>query len=189
MITNLVQTSHNSSKKLLILDRDGTLIENIPYLKDKSKIEFKKGVIRGLRDAQDHDFELIIASNQSGIGRKIVTIDEVDTINFAISQMLFEVGVNLNQFIYCPHLPDFGCLCRKPKNGMIEKIIEDKRIRRNSVFLIGDMISDAEAAAQSNIRSFIVNEQVQRIKHLPEGTIIVANFSLAVEKIIEISKN
>jgi D-glycero-D-manno-heptose 1,7-bisphosphate phosphatase len=186
VITNFVQTSQTSSKNLLILDRDGTLIENIPYLKDKSKIEFKKGVIKGLIKAQDNNFEFIIASNQSGIGRKLVTVEEVDTINFTISEMLLDSGVNLNQFIYCPHMPDFGCLCRKPKNGMIEKIIAIKRIDRNRAFLIGDMISDAEAAAQSNIRSFLVNEQGQTINNLPKKTIIVTNFSSAVEKIIEL---
>jgi histidinol phosphatase-like enzyme len=83
-------------------------------------------------------------------------------------------------------MPDFGCLCRKPKNGMIEKIIAIKRIDRNRAFLIGDMISDAEAAAQSNIRSFLVNEQGQTINNLPKKTIIVTNFSSAVEKIIEL---
>ena len=64
--------------KLIILDRDGTIIENVPYLKDKSKIKIKEGVVEGLSLAISNGFELVVASNQSGVGRKLLTSQDVN---------------------------------------------------------------------------------------------------------------
>jgi D-glycero-D-manno-heptose 1,7-bisphosphate phosphatase len=183
MISNLEIPLNQSTRKILILDRDGTLIENIPYLKDKKLIKFKSQVYEGLLKAQENNFEFIVATNQSGVGRKIVTIDEVKFVHEEISRMLFDKGIKLSQFIFCPHLPNFGCECRKPKNGMIEEIIRIKKVVRNEIFLIGDMLTDVNAASKSRINSFLLSENSNLANSLPKQARLARNFKEAIEQI------
>lgn len=184
MISNLETPLDQAAKRLLILDRDGTIIENIPYLKDKKLIKFKSHVFEGLIEAQKNNIELVVATNQSGVGRKIVTIDEVNKINEEISRLLLIEGIKLNQYIFCPHLPDFGCKCRKPNNGMIEEIIKIKKIERNCVSLIGDMLTDVQAASKSGIKSYLVSEESNSDISLPKYAHLVKNLNEAIELIV-----
>jgi|688.fasta_scaffold739678_1 D-glycero-D-manno-heptose 1,7-bisphosphate phosphatase len=183
MISNLDAPLNQAPTKLLILDRDGTIIENVPYLKDKKLIKFKPHVFEGLLKAQEKGWEFIVATNQSGIGRKLVTIDEVNEVNQEISRILFDKGIKLRQFIFCPHLPNFGCECRKPKNGMIEEIIRIKQIKRNNIYLFGDMLTDVEAASKSGIKSFLLSENSSPAILLPNQAMLVKNFKEAIEQI------
>ena len=172
--------------KLIILDRDGTIIENVPYLKDKSKIKIKEGVVEGLSLAISNGFELVVASNQSGVGRKLLTSQDVNEINLEISRILLVSGIKLNQFIFCPHLPKTRCKCRKPENGMIEEILRVKQIERNNSFLIGDMITDAEAAHKSGIRSYIIGNESESKYTLPRFSTSVNKFIEAIDQILKL---
>ncbi len=185
MISNLKTPLLGGVKKLLVLDRDGTLIDNIPYLKDKNFIKFKSGVFNALLSAQSKNFEFVVATNQSGIGRNLLSIVDVTDIHGEISKQLLSEGINLNEFIFCPHIPNFGCECRKPNNAMIEEIIKVKRIDRNNVFLIGDMLTDAQAAAKSGIKSFIVTKIDISLNQIPEKSKVVSEFSEAIRLILE----
>jgi histidinol-phosphate phosphatase family protein len=185
MISNLETRVSSGDKKLLVLDRDGTLIDNFPYLKDKSLIKFKPGVLEGLLSAQSKDFEFVVATNQSGIGRKLVTIEDVNAIHKEISMQLLLEGIKLDEFIFCPHIPDYGCECRKPNNAMIEEIIKIKKIDRNKVFLIGDMLTDAQAAAKSGIRSYIVNNSDVAVNKIPDKSQLVTEFRKAISLILD----
>ncbi len=185
MISNLKTPSLRGVKKLLILDRDGTLIENIPYLKDKKLIKFKPGVFDALLSAQSKDFDFVVATNQSGIGRNILSTVNVTDIHEEISKLLINEGINLNEFIFCPHTPNFGCKCRKPNNAMVEEIIKIKRVDRSNVFLIGDMLTDVHAAAKSGIKSFIVTKIGIPLNQIPEKSQLVTEFGEAIRLILD----
>jgi histidinol-phosphate phosphatase family protein len=186
MISNLKHNHKKDSMKMLILDRDGTIIENIPYLNDPKKIKFKSGVISGLQLAASNGFSFVIATNQSGIGRKLLTSQNVEDVNKRISSDLKTVGVILDEYIYCPHLPSDNCICRKPNNGMIEEILRVKNSKRRLTFFIGDSLTDAKAAAKSGIKSFIVNDSLDSIGQLPNNSRFVFSFDEAIENIIEL---
>jgi D-glycero-D-manno-heptose 1,7-bisphosphate phosphatase len=182
MIHNLSPNNNYAISKLLILDRDGTLIRNVPYIYEKSKIEFNFGVIRGLKRMLNENFELVVCSNQSGIGRKKITVEQVDAINLEIRDQLQNEGISLSQFIYCPHVPAEGCICRKPNNGMIEKILDLKKVPRFSTFFIGDNLVDALAAEKSRIASFIIHDGDFSL--FPVNSTKVDNFEEAVDRIL-----
>jgi histidinol-phosphate phosphatase family protein len=158
MISNIESPISRALNGLLILDRDGTLVENIPYLKDKELVKFKKGVFEGLLKAQLNNFDLVVATNQSGVGRNLVRVEEINSIHEEMTKQLLNHGVKLNQYIFCPHHPGENCTCRKPNNSMIEEIIRIKRIDRKKIFLIGDSMTDIMAANKSKIKSILIED-------------------------------
>jgi D-glycero-D-manno-heptose 1,7-bisphosphate phosphatase len=187
MISNLKNNSKKDLNKMLILDRDGTIIENVPYLSDPSKIKFMSGVISGLQLAGAHGFKFVIASNQSGIGRNLITFKNVEAINKKISRELKTKGIILDEYIYCPHLPIDNCNCRKPNNGMIEEIIKVKKCDRCYTFFIGDSLSDVEAASKSRIKSYLLNDSLNFVGKLPNNSFLISSFDEAITHIIKLS--
>jgi D-glycero-D-manno-heptose 1,7-bisphosphate phosphatase len=158
MISNVETPLKTGSKGLLILDRDGTIIENVPYLKDRALIKFRNGVAEGLLKAQENNFELVVATNQSGVGRNLLSIQDVHNINEELARQLSNHGVMLNQFIFCPHHPKENCTCRKPNNSMIEEILRVKRVERTKTFFIGDSATDVLAAQKSKIEPIFIGD-------------------------------
>lgn len=173
-----------NNSNLIILDRDGTLIENVPYLKDPDKIKFLDGVVYGLQLAQSKGFKFVVATNQSGINRKLININDVNKIHNEITKILLNFGVEMSDFIFCPHIPENECRCRKPNNLMIEKIIEQKKISRNKVVFIGDMMTDALAAEKSNIKSILIQNSKSNLEKLPKYSIRKSNFYEAIQYLI-----
>ena len=133
-------------------------IENIPYLKNEELIKFRNGVYQGLLKAQLNNFDLVVATNQSGVARNLVKVEEVNSIHQEMTKQLQNHGVTLNQYIFCPHHPIDNCTCRKPNNLMIEEIVRVKRIDRKKIFLIGDSVTDVMAANKSKIKSILIEE-------------------------------
>lgn len=171
--------------KLIILDRDGTLIENVPYLKDVKKIKLIDGVISGLKLAQLNGFKFVVATNQSGVNRKLLHRNDVDKIHREITKTLLNNGIEIKDYIFCPHIPEDCCMCRKPENLMIEKIIQIKGISRNRVFLIGDMLTDVLAAEKSDIKSILIQKSKYDLEKLPSNSIRKSNFLEAIEYIMK----
>ena len=180
MISNIESPISSAQNGLLILDRDGTLIENIPYLKDKELIKFRNGVFDGLLKAQENKFDLVVATNQSGVARNLVRVEDVNSIHEEMTQQLLNHGIVLNQYIFCPHHPDDNCTCRKPNNSMIEEIIRVKRIDREKIFLIGDSVTDVLAANKSKIKSILIEDNESIKLALLDDVSKAKNFESAI---------
>ena len=176
MISNIKATKQEENIDLIIFDRDGTLIENIPYLSDVNKIKFKLEVIATLKELQDLGYKMVVATNQSGIGRKLISETDVSNIHKEITKRLYDQGIKLDEFIYCPHLPTNCCSCRKPENGMIEEIITKKKVDRSNVVVVGDMISDAIAASRSSVKSILVSKDPNLVTMLPNNCDLINDF-------------
>lgn len=176
MISNIKAAKQEENIDLIIFDRDGTLIENIPYLSDVTKIKFKLEVIATLKQLQDLGYKMVVATNQSGIGRKLISETEVSNIHKEITKRLYDHGIKLDEFIYCPHLPTNCCSCRKPENGMIEEIIAKKKVDRSNVVFVGDMISDAIAASRSSVKSILVSKDPNLATMLPNNCDLINEF-------------
>lgn len=146
-------------KKLVIFDRDDTLIRDVPYLKSGSDIEWLPGRLQLLRVLMEQSVLIAIATNQSGIGRGNLSIDEFNTISEVIRLQLEENGVKLWAVVACPHLPLEGCECRKPKPGLLERLVEATGLSPLEVLFVGNADTDMAAAdaASYKISSIKIN--------------------------------
>jgi len=112
-------------KPYLLLDRDGTLIVEKNYLSDPSDVEFYEGIPEALQKVQRAGWGILVLTNQSGIGRELMGLHDMQAVNNRIQELLCPLDVRIDAFYYCPHLPNAGCQCRKPNRGMVDQAIQD----------------------------------------------------------------
>jgi len=112
-------------RRLALVDRDGTIIIDKVYLADPDGIEFAPSAIEGLRLLRDAGFALVLITNQSGIARGLFDVATLDRIHDRLKSMLAAEGLELEAVYFCPHGPDDGCDCRKPKPGMLTNAMRD----------------------------------------------------------------
>jgi len=130
--------------RALLLDRDGTLIVDVGYPRDPALVEPLPGAIEALRELQQ-TFALVIISNQSGIGRGLITEAEAKAVHDRVVEVFAAGGVRFAGSYYCLHAPEAGCRCRKPAPGLILDAARDLGLELASSVMIGDKPSDLEA--------------------------------------------
>lgn len=139
-----------------MLDRDGTLSVEKGYLCDPAELELIPGVLEGLKVLQKQGFGLVVISNQSGIGRGIVSRDVVEAVNARLRELLERQGVRLDGIYYCPHSPEQNCGCRKPSPMMIYQAARDLNFNPAESFVVGDKCSDVEMGKRANAVTILV---------------------------------
>lgn len=144
--------------KLLILDRDGTIIQEVPYLKDESLAILMPNSGKVLSKLQKLGFEIAIATNQSAIGRGIATHVEVMKVNSKVERLLAKFEVSISLIEYCPHLPTDGCDCRKPLPGMGLTIMDKLGYSPKDTIVIGNQLSDIHFAHSLKVRSIFLGD-------------------------------
>lgn len=152
---------YKSKKKAFFLDRDGVIIKDVGYLTSAKQISFLKKTFKTLRYIQQRNFLLIIVTNQSVVGRKLISKKQLNKIHLIIKKKLKAKGVNIKDIFYCPHHPTKAkgqyktrCLCRKPGNLMLKRAIKKWNININKSFMIGDKVSDQKCAKKTRINFF-----------------------------------
>lgn len=138
------------------LDRDGTIIVERHYLGDPNQVRLERGAAEGLRLLKSRGFLLIVVSNQSGIGRGLLTIDQVASVNTRTEALLASEGVHIDDWYMCPHSPDFPCECRKPKPGMVHQAIREHTIDVTRSIVIGDKEADIVLAQECGMMGYLV---------------------------------
>ncbi|WP_052036690.1 D-glycero-alpha-D-manno-heptose-1,7-bisphosphate 7-phosphatase [Tumebacillus flagellatus] len=128
----------------MFLDRDGTVIPDLHYLKDPCRVELLPGAAEGLQVMQDLGFELFLVTNQSGVARGYLTAEDVQAVNDAVGQRLAEQGIFLRDVRVCPHWEE-GCACRKPEPGMLLDLAAAHGLELSQSVMVGDKWSDVEA--------------------------------------------
>jgi histidinol-phosphate phosphatase family protein len=130
------------SKAFVIFDRDGTVIDHVHHLRDPNSVKVKGDLVESLERLQAVGFRFGLITNQSIIGRGIATHEQVTRVNNVIFQQLSKEGIYF-EFVYvCPHMPEDGCECRKPRIGLgLQAIIEHQMAPALS-YVIGDQESD-----------------------------------------------
>jgi histidinol-phosphate phosphatase family protein len=126
----------------VFLDRDGTIIVDKSYLGDPDGVVLERGAVSGLRTMAGLGYELVVVSNQSGIGRGLITREAVDCVNRRVTDELRREGVSIAGWYICPHSPELGCNCRKPRPALIEQAASDMALDVAGSFIIGDKKSD-----------------------------------------------
>jgi D-glycero-D-manno-heptose 1,7-bisphosphate phosphatase len=142
-------------RRALFLDRDGVLMEDRHHLGDVNEVEIIDETAHALRTLQER-YLLIVASNQSGVGRGYFSTATVDTINHAVVARLAELDVALDGVYYCPHMPLAGCPCRKPAPGILLSAAADWGLDLHASCMVGDRATDVEAGLAAGAQAFLL---------------------------------
>ena len=143
------------SKKALFLDRDGTIIIDTDYPTDPKKVAFVPGTIEALRKIQK-EYVLIVISNQSGVGRGLITKEQFNSVHEQFVKILKSVNIEVAGIYYCPHAPEEMCDCRKPSPKMILDAAERHDIDLPSSYMIGDKMSDVIAGSRAGCKTILI---------------------------------
>ena len=176
-------TIENNKQKAVFIDRDGTLIEEVNFLSRLEDLRFFSFTDEAIRLLKENGFLIIIVTNQSGIGRKIFEEAAMHEIHEKIQDELTE---KLDDFYFCPHLPDAGCECRKPRLGMIETACANFDIDLENSWIIGDKAIDVETGFNAGIKTALVltgygQKAIETLQRKPD--LIAENLLKAVELI------
>ena len=150
--------SADPARGLVLLDRDGTLIRNIPFLHDPAKVEILPGVIDGLLQLQAAGLRLAIVSNQQGIGLGYYTVQDFIAVNQKVLRELGARGIRISKIYFCPHSLAEQCACRKPAAGMLIRAMRDFGTAPIKTFLVGDSDDDLRAGAAAGCRTVRAGE-------------------------------
>jgi D-glycero-D-manno-heptose 1,7-bisphosphate phosphatase len=140
----------------VFLDRDGTVIVDSGYLCDPDEVRLLEGAAVGLRAMRDAGLQLVVVSNQSGIGRSRISASDAARVHDRFVWLLAEHGIVLAGSYYCPHAPAEGCSCRKPSIGMFTKAESDLGLNLADAVMIGDKLSDVEAGQAAGCRTILL---------------------------------
>ncbi|GGV22092.1 haloacid dehalogenase [Actinomadura cremea] len=138
--------------RVVLFDRDDTLIRDVPYNGDPTRVEPMPGARRALDRLRRHGVRIGVVSNQSGVAKGRITAGEVRRVNARVEELLGRIDV----WEFCPHDGDDGCGCRKPAPGMIERAARRLGAPPSEIALIGDIGRDVEAAAAAGVRGILV---------------------------------
>jgi histidinol-phosphate phosphatase family protein len=129
-------------KSLVLLDRDGTLIEERHFIKHASQVRLLPGVPQALRKLKKAGFPLVVVSNQSGVGRGLMTRTHVERVNRRFLKLLQIQRAPVDALYWCPHHPKDRCSCRKPKLGMVKQAARALKVPWRRSISVGDRPSD-----------------------------------------------
>lgn len=136
-----------SAHQLVCLDRDNTLIRDSGYMDQSAEIDFNDPLITQMLSFDQSETSFFLVSNQSGIGRGFITVEDVINLNRKLSRELPKRGIRLTGSIFCPHAPKEICVCRKPKPTMLNIALRlHESLNASSPIMYGDKESDEEAA-------------------------------------------
>jgi len=171
----------------VFLDRDGTLIDDPGYLRDPDQVRLLPGVANALGRLQRGGFKPIVVTNQSGIGRGLISPEEFSSVMARLGQLLQDEGVTLAGSYHCPHLPQAGCDCRKPGLALYLQAIDDNAVDPAASWWLGDRLSDVSPAVALGGRGVLL-ETGEGLRHRDEalaaGHLVAADLSVAADLIL-----
>jgi D-glycero-D-manno-heptose 1,7-bisphosphate phosphatase len=157
------------SKKAIFLDRDGVLVDNSQhyYVWKSDQLTLVDGAIENLKILMQKGFQLFIVSNQGGISRGLYSKDDILKLHAELIQTFRANNIEIAEIVFCPHHPEVEkCLCRKPDSLMIEKLVAKYKIHKTDSYLIGDSLSDIEAAEKAGIQGIQIIPNQNMFPHL-----------------------
>lgn len=181
------------ARSAVFLDKDGTLVENVPYNVDPARIEFTEGAFRGLARLADAGYALIVISNQPGVALGRFTQQALDGLAHHLKERLADAGIPLAGFYACPHRPAASpgtlsaCSCRKPAPGLLQRAAREHGIALNQSWMIGDILDDIEAGQRAGCRTILLdvgNETEWRFSPLRTPTFRARNLAEAAQLLL-----
>jgi histidinol-phosphate phosphatase family protein len=141
----------------IFLDRDGVINEDREdYIKSREEFRFIKGVRPALKKIHQAGIPVVIITNQSVIGRGLVTESELSFIHETMSKAVQKSGGRITKIYYCPHHPDDHCRCRKPRIGLLKKAARELNLDLKKCVFVGDNLKDIQAGNRAGCRTLLV---------------------------------
>lgn len=149
--------SNTERHRAIFLDRDGVINRNRDdYVKDWSEFEFEERSLDGLILLAKTDFLVIVTSNQSAVGRKLLSIAQLEEIHRQMCASVYDVGGRIDRIFYCPHRPEDNCECRKPRPGMLYQARDEMFVDLSQSYFVGDSIVDLAAGSAVGCTTVLV---------------------------------
>ena len=152
------------SDAAVFIDKDGTLVDDVPYNVDPDRIRLAPRVQDGLKRLHERGFRLVIVSNQGGIARGYFTEEALSGVEDRLRDLLRRLGVPLAGFYYCPHDPSgrirnyaTACTCHKPRPGLFQRAAREGRFDLRRSWCVGDILDDVEAGNAAGCRSVLID--------------------------------
>ncbi len=143
-------------RRFVILDRDGTIIVKHPYLAEAELVKLIPGTGEALRALRKMELGLVLITNQSAIGRGLLTLDGLAQIHARMNELLLAEGIKLDGIYFCPHTPEENCACRKPQPGLLLQAAGELGFGYKSCIIIGDNKCDIELAKRVGVPAILV---------------------------------
>jgi D-glycero-D-manno-heptose 1,7-bisphosphate phosphatase len=175
--------------KLVILDRDGVVnFDSDQFIKCPDEWKPIPGSLEAIARLNQAGYRVVLATNQSGIGRGLFDMATLNAIHDKMHKALAQVGGRIDALFFCPHTADSKCDCRKPKPGMFEEISKRFNMDLDGVPAIGDSLRDLQAAVALGAQPILVRtgkgEKTLSAGNLPEGTLVFADLAEAARHLI-----
>jgi D-glycero-D-manno-heptose 1,7-bisphosphate phosphatase len=176
--------------KLIILDRDGVInYDSAEYIKSPAEWKPIPGSLEAIAHLNQDGYHVVVATNQSGIGRGLFEVAALNAIHDKMHKALAVAGGRIDAVFFCPHAADAGCTCRKPRPGLFEDIAHRFNTELAGVPSIGDSLRDLQAAAAVGAQPILVltgkGRQTAAEGGLPPGTLTFADLDEAVKSIAQ----
>jgi D-glycero-D-manno-heptose 1,7-bisphosphate phosphatase len=175
--------------KLIVLDRDGVINhDSAAFIKSPDEWRPIAGSLNAISRLNQAGFHVIVATNQSGIGRGFFDMAALNAIHDKMHRALAQAGARVDAIFFCPHAADDNCNCRKPKTGMFEDIAHRLNTSLTGVPMVGDSIRDLQAAAAAQAQPLLVltgnGKKTLRSGALPPATRVYDDLAAAVDTLV-----
>ncbi len=175
--------------KLIILDRDGVInYDSAEYIKNPDEWRPIPGSLEAIARLNHAGYRVVIATNQSGVGRGLFEMATLNAIHEKMHRTLAQVGARVDAVFFCPHAQEADCACRKPRAGLLEEIGRRFNHDLHNVPAVGDALRDLEAAVAVGAQPILVltgkGHKTRREAKLPPGTQIYANLAETADALI-----
>lgn len=151
-------------KRAVFLDKDGTLVYDVPYNVDPAKVRLTPCAIEGLRLLQNSSYALFVVTNQAGIAKGRFSVEDWQRMQVCLAGLLGRHGIRISAFYNCPHHPQGSvarfaveCDCRKPMPGMLLRAAREHGIDLGRSWMIGDILHDVQAGKRAGCRSILID--------------------------------
>jgi D-glycero-D-manno-heptose 1,7-bisphosphate phosphatase len=142
---------------VVFVDRDGVINRNrSDYVKSWAEFRFLPGSLRALAALNASGYRVIVVTNQSAVNRGLMGVEDLDEIHGRMGEIVAANGGRIEAILYCPHRPDEGCGCRKPRPGLFRRAASELRVDLAAAYYIGDSLSDVDAARAAGVRPILV---------------------------------
>lgn len=154
--------------KLIILDRDGVINhDSLEYIKTPDEWIPIPGSLDAIARLHQHGYTIAVATNQSGIARGYYSLETLNKIHSKMLTLVKQAGGEIAHIEFCPHLPDAGCACRKPKPGMLLSIAQHFGVTLKGVPYLGDRKSDIESGLAANAQPVLISTEISPPPGIP----------------------
>lgn len=175
--------------KLIILDRDGVINEDSKdYIKSAAEWSSIPGSLQAIAKLSHNGYRVVVVTNQAGLAKNKLTITSLNEIHRKFLDHLSQFGGHIDAFFFCPHDVKSNCDCRKPKTGLFDDISGRLRLTLKNVPIVGDKLSDMEAAVSVGATPILVRtgygKETEASKKLPKKIKVFDNLAEFVDNLI-----